>query len=130
MGVYSNAMFVGADFPVTIPKFCMSIVYTDAADTEHAIVPIRIYQPSDKDDEPSTSFDLPLSELIANAPKTNPSGEPITEITASMDLVSSPFQIVSPGLLKIVAVIRGEEMELGCLHIVQAPRATAVTSSQ
>ncbi len=121
IGCYNAVMFVGREFPVTLPKFCVHFYVFSPATQPYTSVVARCYVPGHEQPIAQEPIDVPALEdqleLVRNLPKDQPI-PPYIVVAAS--LVFSPLEIQAPGMIHIRVAINGSssELHLGSLKIV------------
>jgi hypothetical protein len=125
VGVYQTFLFVHQDFPASLGKLVLSINYSERIGIEPKPTSLHIWLPGDPDDQASWVGEFPMAD-IHRAPTMLQTGEdqglpPAKFINVGTQIVITPLQLKSPGLIS-VRIQRGEEMiHLGSLRILKAP---------
>jgi hypothetical protein len=120
IGCYNGVIFVPAEFPLVLPKFCVHIQIMSPATQPYDSIVVRCYAPGD--DKPLVEEPLEppqrdqQASLVANL--VNETAAPLY-IVAGTSLIFAPFHIRRPGLFRVRAVIDGaaDELRLGSLRI-------------
>jgi hypothetical protein len=118
MGVYNVDMLIpNATFPLTLPKLCMLIKYTEIKGAFNDDVSVSVFFPSDSDDVPSFSTTIPKegreTAYSPNAPVDD--SERVFEI--AMPLIFSPVNIMQEGSIKVRVKCGDNITKLGRLAI-------------
>jgi hypothetical protein len=128
MGIYNVVMLIpSATFPLTLPKLCMLIKYTEIKGAFSDDLNINVFFPSDNDDAPSFSTTISKEERErAYSPNTivNDS-ERVFEI--SMPLVFSPANITQAGSIKVRVKCGDHVTKIGRLVIRSADPSEITT---
>jgi hypothetical protein len=113
VGMYHGVMIIrAAEFPITIPKFALSVVFTQRKTIFERKLFMRVSLPGDKDEEPSFIVEI---EPPAEMPIAGNSDRP--NISARANLIMSPLTIAAPGKMKVGIERRGELHPVGTLEI-------------
>jgi hypothetical protein len=116
VGVYvGNTMFVRSSFPVTLPKFCISVSFNQRADLYSPNLGIRIYLPQDTDEEASIQ-----GEFVGQ-----PQGTPLARVLATANAVFAPFTIEKPGEIRVRVLRDGALHRVGTLRVLPFPESNA-----
>jgi hypothetical protein len=119
VGAYSGNMFVQGEFPLTIPKFALGVVYMQRHDK--IILPVKfwVFFPGDDEDKPSMQVEAPpeATQQIAIAAAQ----QKMDYATAYMHFGIANLVIREPGTMKVRAVRGDELIRLGALQILRAP---------
>jgi hypothetical protein len=121
IGCYNAVMFVGREFPLALPKFCVHFYVFSPATQPYTSVVARCYVPGDDRPIAEESIEVPAlkdqQDLVRNLPKNQPT-PPYIVVAAS--LVFAPLEIRTPGMLHVRVAINGSrsELHLGSLKIV------------
>jgi len=111
IGVYTgNVMLVNAEFPVTIPKFGISITFAQKRELFIPNIGIRIFLPGDTDEKASIEADasqLTMPPIDADFPM----------IMIGAQMILSPFVISQPGEIKVRVLREGLLHRLGSLGV-------------
>lgn len=120
VGCYNGAMFVSGEFPVMLPKLCAHMhVLTDVTQPFESIV-ARLYFPGEPDPIIEERLAVPAPpqqrEMVS---KVAPQGREPRYLVVSASLIVSPVSLVSPGLIRVRAVVDGQsdEMKIGSLRV-------------
>ncbi len=124
IGCYNGVIFVPPKFPLVIPRFCVHLQIFSPAQNPYSSITARCYTPSIE----TPIFEAPVETppeadqqaLLAGLGKE--SSAPLY-IVAATSLIFTPLQIHEPGLLRVRAMIDGEdeELRLGSLRIEARP---------
>ena len=128
VGVYRHVLFIRGDFPFTLPKFAMSIVYTELQSECPPKVELRVIFPGDDENNPTIAGEIglpqtsakttsPLQDLVVKDPDDD--GFRINQGFAQ--IILSPLVLQKEGSIR-VRVKRGDEIvRLGRLLVAKAP---------
>jgi hypothetical protein len=125
IGAYGGRVLVHGNFPFTMPKLALGIVYLQQHDK--VVWPIRfwIFLPGDAEDKPSIIAEMPqeaIQPAINNAESLAAKfGSEIAFATIYSQFGFAPCVIQQPGILKVRAVRGDRLIRLGSLEIIQAP---------
>jgi hypothetical protein len=135
IGVYSGIMFIQSSFPVTLPKFAIAVTILQRKTVFMPNVGLRFHLPGDTEEKSSIQADL--SEVSAGAvladikTRSHIKDEPHAYFALHGNFVLAPFNIPSPGDIKVRAVCGENIYRLGSLRVIQQPApAAAATASQ
>ena len=123
VGCYNAIMFVSAQFPLTLPKFCIHMHILSSADRPFRSIIARCYIPDEED--PVVEDTIQTPDTVAQVSLLADIERNIKEpryIAASASLILAPLRIQAPGLIRARALIDGgpEETKLGSLRIESA----------
>jgi hypothetical protein len=125
IGVYSAVLLV-REFPVTLPKLCLSIKLVTPADSPIQTLTLRVL----RDDE--TLQELVVSDTeLETLPDVSSDSEESQERTLVMQmlLVFSPLRFDRPGILRVHAQTEAEELRGIGLLVGTLPTATESNSA-
>jgi hypothetical protein len=123
LGIYAGVANFDADFPITIPKFCIAVNWVQHRDDERKPIKLRVLLENDQSakeqiviegDIPVESFDL--------APRLSPEDE---IIQAMIHIALAPLVVEEPSRLKVRAMYGDEEYRLGSLHLMKGSNSDA-----
>ena len=119
VGSYHGVMLVREAFPVTLPKFAMSVAFNQRKTVFEPKLRLKVFLPGDDKDEPSIVVEIepPVDSPTFSSDRPN--------IGARANIVLAPLVLNSPGLIKVRIERRGELHPVGTLTVV----AAEVTSS-
>ena len=117
IGVYSGRITVHTAFSVTLPKFGVSIDFSQNRAVFENKIGLKIILPGDTADKPSIETDLEPTLPVNSDPK-----RPLLRTRAH--IVFAPFILKSPGILRIRALHRDKLYPLGNLRVEQGVVAT------
>src|SRR5215469_71646 len=63
VGVYAGEMGFVGEFPVTLPKLCLRIIYTEKPNESDEPVEVRVYLPGDPNEAPTYKLELPRQQI-------------------------------------------------------------------
>jgi hypothetical protein len=130
VGVYSGTMEFSEDvqFPLIIPRLCIGIFWTEAADTSVKEIAFRVTL-AELDADPHSDDGILLAESIANVGEAKfvnmPDeqtllrlrGAAVKNITSFVIL--SPLPLAGPGKIRVRAFRDGEPWMAGSLRIIK-----------
>lgn len=122
IGVYSGSLIVHTGFPVTVSKLCFATTYYQRTKDERRPVELRVTVPGEGEDALAIQGMLPV-EAFDNVAPNLAIDDPM--VLARVNMILSPFTIVSPGFIKVRAMYGDEEIRMGLLQIVEAQPAEA-----
>lgn len=128
IGIYdSGHMFVHGSFPITLPKFCIAVRYSQDRLNWAPAKRILIFLPGDPDDKPSFEMQLvnPADEAKGyeqTLKAMDNSNMDVDVFGLAANIVLAPFTIKETGAVK-VRVERGDAtlVKVGALQIRAAP---------
>jgi hypothetical protein len=125
VGIYPNVMYVHSDFPFTLPKFAISVTYTErlALETKGS-VPVHVFLPGQE--EPFLTGEIPVEEMRGAVPTQEldlPNMPKPQFGHFRIQVVFAPLVLNEPGYIKVQAVREGDEIKLGVLKVIPAPQA-------
>lgn len=123
MGVYTNAIIVHSEFPVTLPKFGIFITYIEQYGQMEGDLSLRVYLPGDPDDKPSMVGDtIPASfrefTKLPDPDSEFPIDKPVKQYRSP--LLLAPFTLRQKGFIKVRALVGNELVRLGAIKVDQA----------
>lgn len=123
VGVYPTVMFVHGEFPFTLPKFGISISYHEAAHIAgQEPVMLKVFLPGDPDDKPSVDAPLPAAKSDNAADPYPPDIPPTRYVRNALQVMFTPLTINKEGRIKVLAMRADEEIRLGLLPVLKAPK--------
>lgn len=126
VGCYFNDMNFGADFPITIPKFCIAVSYWQRKASLILPIVFLVFLPGDSEDKASIEFGTTeelTEELIEQQRiKAIESGVDDPQFTTfSTHIILANLVISQPGFIKVRARRNDHLVRLGSLRIQQLP---------
>ena len=123
VGAYGGHMFVRTEFPATLPKFGIHVMFIQRAAVFDPMVSLRIFLPGDAEDAPS------IEAEVQNPIPTTPT-EPVGEnVAMGTNMIFAPLQIKEPGLIKVRMLRQGILHRLGSLNVRPFPTVTVTPSA-
>lgn len=113
-------MMVRSAFPVTLPKFCISMHFIQRIEIFTPELGIRVFLPGDSDDNASIQ-----GEFTAEVP--HGAGPMISLVT---NVVFAPLVLTEPGEIKVRILRAGVLHRLGTLKVLQDPDFTKQQQAQ
>jgi hypothetical protein len=127
VGVYANGVMpTPADFPLTLPKFCFSLIFNQRKDLFVPSLGLRIFLPGDPEENSSIQAEV-------NGPQVPPSVGNPTDGEYSMigsNLVLAPFTIEKPGRIRVRVLREGVLHRIGSLRVVPFTEAQPTASEK
>lgn len=120
VGTYPNVMFVHGNFPFTLPKFGVQVMYSERLDVlgkKKAV--LRLFASWLPDDKPLIEHDLPTSLPEIEAPEA-PGIPPADYGHLSLQVMFTPLVIERPGLIRARVIRDNQVIRLGALRIGKA----------
>lgn len=113
IGTYFGAMYVNAEFPLTLPKFALSITFAQLKKRFDPNFAAWIFFPGDPDEKPSVVADFPTvhAHMALGGDYT----------MAQAHFVLSPLTIQMPGEIKVRVFRQNELHRLGRLKVDRPP---------
>jgi hypothetical protein len=133
IGIYNGVMLIHSTFPATLPKFGFRIEFLEPAQLaleRDFTVEFRIYLPGDEDDEPSLLAPLEPEPEQARAALENlppPTGQRLVAHVIS-NLVATPFVLKEPGMIRVRAKYKDNDLRCGSLRVIPASGEEAEAS--
>jgi hypothetical protein len=121
VGSYSGRMYVNGTFPVTLPKFAISVAFNQAKDAFVAHLKLLVFLPGDKDE---ASIQGEFGEASDGAILREVGKEPLPEGTGkyiglTANIVMAPLILKEPGTIA-VRVLRSDKFyRVGRLAVLQ-----------
>ena len=124
IGCYNGVIFVPPEFPLVIPRFCIHLQIFSPAQKPYSSIVARCYAPS---------VDAPILEMPVETPEQHEQQALLAGlekersaplyIVAATSLIFTPLRILSTGLLRVRAMIDGEneELRLGSIRVEVRP---------
>ena len=122
MGVVSGQMWIGAAFPIALPKFVCAVYYFERPDSATIPLELRVFSPGDPEDTPGWRMPITIPQAAVDQ---LPSPDDVSDdprVSFMIPVTFSPFVIMQEGILK-VRMFRGENevVRLGALKIESRP---------
>jgi hypothetical protein len=132
VGAYGARLFVHGSFPVTLPKFAMSIAYYQKTDSVNLPLRIVVFVPGDPSDKPSIEFEQSAEDASGAIQEAQESRKKIPGAEGGImvthaNLVFAPFVINEAGVIRVRAVRGDELIRLGSLGVYLHPAAATQT---
>jgi hypothetical protein len=130
VGVYTNAMFVHGEFPFTLPKFGISITYSERHGTCSGPVFFRVFLPGDPDSRHSMEAAVPQMDELrqrALAELKKMDVRPEEKFLQLHTQILQQIVLKEPGSIRVRAMCGSDEVRLGSLNVVHRPRAQEIT---
>jgi hypothetical protein len=122
VGSYYGVMLIREAFPVTLPKFAMSVAFNQRKTVFEPKLRLKVFLPGDDKDEPSivVEMDPPLDPPPPNSD--------VPSIGTRANIVLGQLVLNSPGLIKVRIERRGELHPVGTLAVVAADVAPSTNA--
>jgi hypothetical protein len=120
MGVYGGALFINKPFPVTLPKFALSVHYRIAFDDDRLDdIHLAVFLPGDEESKPSITAIIQVPKLIDSDVQGETPGETFREFNANF--VLAPLTLKEKGKIRVRAEGGAGIIKLGALNIDHRP---------
>lgn len=119
IGSYGGAMTVHAAFPAALPKFGFAVTLWQAVQVARKDFVVKIFLPGDDEEK------APPIEMRGDPNAIPDPGPEAKFLVASMQFLSAPLVLKSPGVIRSRALIDGKLYRLGSLSVSQGPIPTA-----
>ena len=126
IGVYSGEMILVGNAPLIIPKFCMDLTISSPRDEPMKSLSVL----ASMGEDPLIKAELSSDELEAGqkaamvARNGIDDDDPLGRLSVRIQLVASPLNVSSEGVINVVAVVDGQEIQAGRLRIRINPSST------
>jgi hypothetical protein len=120
VGVYSKTLFVGGEFPFTIPTLSMDVIFLQRKRIFKPPTKFIVALPGETEENPSIAFELQAADIQ----KMIEAGKDIADdslVRLGGPLSFSNLVIQKAGALKVRAVQDDKFIRLGALQVVQHP---------
>ncbi len=112
VGAYKSDLIVNGDFPVTLPKLAVCIIWSQSMDEDDLPVEIEVSIPGRED--PIIKAELPLQRVEAGTSEFAPEERlKIIEVVAMI----SPLTLEGPGTISVIATRDKKRLSLRKLGI-------------
>jgi hypothetical protein len=131
VGCYAGTMFAPT-FPITLPKFCLGIVYMQQNDKIVLPIKIWVFLPGDDEDKPSIQAEGSPEDDIAAARAAREarvalggSTEELGYATVYSQFAVAGFVLKQPGVIRVRAVRGDQLIRLGSLEVLRTTPGTS-----
>jgi hypothetical protein len=128
IGIYYGIMYIHGPFPATLPKFGFHITIFEPAELASKRdfpIQVGIFLPGDDEHESSLSLsvshDPKQAKTVLDDFPSPPTGEGPLLARIPLSQIVSPFIIREPGLIRVRAKYKDDDLRLGTLRAVPAP---------
>jgi hypothetical protein len=132
IGVYQAVMFVQGEFPITLPKFGLSVRYIEKIGACSDEVKLRVFLPGDAEDAPTIDGVIPMEEIrqaaaedrLVSTVGNEDARPPVEYVHVGSNILISPLVLKQPGVIRVRAFCGDNEIKLGTLGIRKTPPGT------
>jgi hypothetical protein len=118
IGVYGENMVIHGEFPVALPKFCMSIIIFVETDLSK-IEDFKIYTEMPGSKEPAFAADIKIKDSVSKFISENKDISLEGRFKVGTNLAIAPLQLEEPGFIRVRAKTdKGRILKLGALKVV------------
>lgn len=132
VGVYGPGLIVFQEFPVTLPKLCFLVTYSERVDTETGPLVLKIYLPGDPADAPTVNNVFPHEEM-RNAPRpelgmkeyAGEKPDPTMQIRLPIEI--TPVTLKEAGMIRVRMQVGDRLIRMGSIEVMyqEPPEAQA-----
>jgi hypothetical protein len=123
VGCYHGVMIIRGEFPATLPKFAVSVTFTQHKKVYEPKLRLKMSLPGDPEDEPSIVVE------VEPPPEANLLASEHPNISAKANIIFAPLVITSPGFIKVQMERQGELHLVGKIAVKTAG-AEAISSNE
>ena len=113
VGSYNGTMLIRGEFPITLPKFAVSVFFLQSKAVYEPKLTLKVFLPGDSADAASVEVEVeppPETPLFSNEEKAN--------VGVRANIIMSPLVINSPGAIKVRMQRQGQLHPIGSLAVV------------